>query len=850
MRRPLLLALLVSALVLLPAAAPLAAAQAPGGARVVVGPTPIPEGEANGEHDVTLMNKYLAVSIGVSTPGPWGVPRGYIVDAAPVKDGKILQDMLAQLSFLADGWGRWPKPDPASVSYGSNSTGAWLKEKAQWRTLSFEITYFLPSDKPYLEITVAVTNKGSEPLKNLVQGFAMSLERGWVFVPGWGTKKHYKPTPLKELGIPVDAKWVAGYADDYAVGLIAPYYTHLSTSTSWVDPLTIKTIAPGETVVYKARLVFIPEPDTCTIAAMAQPAALGRVEGLVGSQGGPVSPAYVMAYLGGGKPFCWAYSTGGKYSMELPAGSYLLEAWARSHGPSTRRPVAIAPGEKKIVNLTDMKPGGRLVLHVAVDGKPADAAIMPRGGEKPPLAFLGSTVYYTEPGHMGLAVLNLAPGSYNVTISHGGGYLAKPVTIHVVVKPGETVEKSVDIKQLVHPESYGYYCADLHHHSDWADGRTPPAYLVVAQSAAGLDFAFVSDHDYIGNYQAIERYAETRGMPFIPSVEVSPGWGHFNVYPLPLELAKEKPVDPIKKDNPWSLIADAYAKGAMVIRVNHPLIGASGYFKSWLTGNLPGPYCPFYTNVEINGRWDRTDNETLRFMWRMWDDNLRYYLTAGSDTHDVFTAFTTGTPRVCAYLGDNVTVKAFAEAELHGHTFITYGPMVFMQPPPGSTVAPGPDGKVRITATLYAVNGLKKLVVVATGGRILKTLDLKGETKAKIQLQIPYTQLKPTKNTERQAWLQLIVYDQKDNRALTNPIWVDPPATKTSHTQATTKTVTLTQTATKTTTVTETTTTTLTKTSYQTTTRTITRTNTATTAAATVIAFIAGLAIALLTRRH
>lgn len=69
------------------------------------------------------MNQYLAVTFGISTSPPWGVPHGFIVDAAPVENSEILQDTLAQFSFLANGWGRWPKIDLESIEYGSNETG-------------------------------------------------------------------------------------------------------------------------------------------------------------------------------------------------------------------------------------------------------------------------------------------------------------------------------------------------------------------------------------------------------------------------------------------------------------------------------------------------------------------------------------------------------------------------------------------------------------------------------------------------------------------------------------------------------------------------------------------------------
>ncbi|WP_231656827.1 CehA/McbA family metallohydrolase [Pyrodictium delaneyi] len=810
-------ALLLLVLAALSAVSPLtAAASSPEtGAKIIVGPTPIPEGEANGEHDITLMNQYLAVTFGISTSPPWGVPRGFIVDAAPVENGEILQDTLAQFSFLANGWGRWPKIDLESIEYGSNETGVWLREVGYWETLKVEITFYLPSDKPYLVITAEVTNTGDKALENLVQGFAMSLERGWTFSPGFGTGKHYKPTPLAELGIPEDAKWVVGYHKDYTIGLIAPYYTHLSTSTSWVDPLTIATIQPGETRVYTAKLVFLPEPNSCAVAAEAA-GETGTVAGTVAAGGEPVAPAYIVAFLSTGKPFCWGYSEKPEYTIALPSGSYALQAWAEGYGPSSKHSVTVEVGAEARVDFTDLKPSGKLILHIrdADTGRPLDAAVLPEGGEKPPLMFLGSRIFYTLPEKQGEAIVELAPGVYNITVNHAGGFLAKPVVLtNVEVKPGETIEKTVEVKILVDPNQYGYYCADLHHHSDIADGRTPPPYLVVAQSAAGLDFAFVSDHDSVANQAEIAKWAETRGMPFIPSIEVSPGWGHFNPYPV---------TRTINKDTPESLIEDAWEAGALVIRVNHPFRG--GYWESWLDDKLPGIYNPFYTNVEINGRWDKTDNQTVTLLWKMWSNNIRYYLTAGSDTHDIWSGFTTGSPRVCAYLGRTATVEAFAMAERHGHTFITYGPMVFMYPLPGSTIAPE-DGKIVLELDLWAVNGLKKLVVVANG-KPVKQIQFNGEQHRELALELPAEEVLATPG---QPWVQVIVYDTAGKLAMTNPVWIDTTVKSLAMPETVeTTTVTVTTTLVKTDTVTHTATVTQPVTKTATTTVTTTETSTIT----------------------
>ena len=45
----------------------------------------------------------------------------------------------------------------------------------------------------------------------------------------------------------------------------------------------------------------------------------------------------------------------------------------------------------------------------------------------------------------------------------------------------------------------GWYSADLHHHSDVLDGNTEAEYVMRSELAAGLDIAFLSDHDSVVN---------------------------------------------------------------------------------------------------------------------------------------------------------------------------------------------------------------------------------------------------------------------------------------------------------------------------------------------------------------
>ncbi len=59
------------------------------------GATPIPDGEALADEDLTIANDRLAFAIAVESRPPWGVPRGILVDLAAVEEGEVDLNRIA-----------------------------------------------------------------------------------------------------------------------------------------------------------------------------------------------------------------------------------------------------------------------------------------------------------------------------------------------------------------------------------------------------------------------------------------------------------------------------------------------------------------------------------------------------------------------------------------------------------------------------------------------------------------------------------------------------------------------------------------------------------------------------------
>ena len=54
--------------------------------------------------DITLVNEKLAVAIAVNSSPPWAIPKGALIDAAPVVHGSISTTVsLSRISCRTDG---------------------------------------------------------------------------------------------------------------------------------------------------------------------------------------------------------------------------------------------------------------------------------------------------------------------------------------------------------------------------------------------------------------------------------------------------------------------------------------------------------------------------------------------------------------------------------------------------------------------------------------------------------------------------------------------------------------------------------------------------------------------------
>jgi hypothetical protein len=730
--------------------APLAAA-----VRVVEGPTPIEGGDAKSAGDITVVNEKLAFGLAVGSPVPYGVPRGAIIDVAPVLNGKIGRDCVVFADFIPDNWSAWPNTFQHIEILERGPRRVVVRTVRDWGKVTITTLYSLESNADSVRIHTTMSNAGAA-LADLLSGMTLWPKGGYLFgVPGLaGVVQGKMDGALADRVVAYDEKWTvtlhAPYADRIADGSMDMYRSH--------------TLAAGAVQVFDAWLQVGSSGDLKPVIAAEiarRHLASGIVRGVVtgGDGQGVATPVVVIEKQG--KPYAWVLGRSGQYEAALPVGDYTLYATAKNYSQSERIPVQVTAGAAAQRDFRDLQAPGRIqwIIADARNGTPLDARISIAQGQKPLLGFLGRTTFFTELDRKGHADMAIAPGDYRFTVSAGGGFLAESLALDLAVIEGGVRTANAALTPLFDPPALHWYAADLHHHADQAEAVTPPADLARSQLAAGLDLLFVSDHDSMVNHTALRAIADRRGMPFIPSIELSASWGHFNAFPL-------LPGQELKIDTGTASVDAIFAEGrrlgATVVQVNHPFI-PYGYFTSVAAGVAPGGFDPAFDLIEINAAAPADDERVLHTLWNFWNAGHRYYLSAGTDTHDVW-RYESGAVRTFAHIDGAVTAETFARALKQGHAYVTSGPLIFPSVTFGDELKVRPGASFALGFDLKSVAGVKQAELIASGV-VLETKSFAATPRA-VRVEFALT-------TERSTWYSLIVEDAQGHKAYTDPIWVD-----------------------------------------------------------------------------
>jgi hypothetical protein len=741
--------LLVSAVMLASGLA--VTAQSHAAVSIIQGKTIIPAGNATSEKDLTVRNDKLAFSLAVGSAPPWGVARGCIVDIANVKkDGSLSNDRVAFADFIPNNWSSWPNTYQNVDIIKDSKDEAIVKITRDFGKVIINTVYSLASGSDLIHVKTTMTNEG-EAVADMLSGYTLWPDGGYKFaVPGYADKKEAL------VDNPIADRFV-GYGADWAIALHAPYMTELKYESR--DLYKKHSLKKSQSMSFEGDYQVLASGDLSPVVKAEierKNLQAGTLTGSVKTQNGKSVDQPAVVVLKDDVPYIWVIGQDGQYHLDLPVGDYKVYAAGKGYSDSTKHNISIKNNESQTLSFADLLAPGKVNIEVTDAQKTSalDAKIQIEKGNKPLIEFFGAKTFFTELGSVGQATFTLAPGDYQLKVSAGDNFLAKSVLLDASIVPNKTTNLASAIPVSTYPTQQGWYAGDLHHHADVLEGSTSPEYLVRSQLAAGLNVTFVSDHDSTKNNAAIKALSDKRGVPFIPSIEISPSWGHFNAFPL--EIGAQLSVDP-GVDDIHSIIKDARRMGATVVASNHPYI-PYGYLSSLEKNTAPGGFDPSIDLIEINAVVDY--KKAIEKARRLWSEGLPYYYTAGSDTHDVWNQ-TTGLNRMFVYTGSKPNAKAFAQAMKNGRAYVSFGPVIYPQDVMfGDTIKLAENQQQSISFDLLSVNGLKSVQLIGNDG-VISEQTLSGE-KASVVFDLP----------QKSGWVSLVVEDKKEQKAFSNPIWL------------------------------------------------------------------------------
>lgn len=646
---------------------------------------------------------------------------GNIVDAA---DARLRKDELGQMFTY---FGKFPRQGVYdAMTTGSQEDGtAWIE--ATGRELyepAVRVTtrYSLPPTGRAVLIRTTLLNTGADAVT--LPGLGDAVE--------WGAAEKFAPGKPSGFKGPSKGPYVGG------VGRFTSYAVAATTgdvdATSgggWTDTVQRAGVrlGPGESTSYQRILYVGARADTSSLLSELARRAEQKV--------GEISVALVPAL--GQAPFVVPFDAAlsvrdasgvekltihaagdpPRLDAELPAGHYTL-AYVGGAGRAGRDPVAIdvAPNEPTRAELVVSQPAGVRVECIAAGpfmasssdgGEPTASGARARtpckltfertdGGPAPDFgpAYVAGPARNQATTAEGQIEVPLAAGAYTITASRGPEYgLARA---NLALAPGERKEISLSLARVV--DTAGYLACDFHQHTML--GTDAPVAMrdrVIANAAEGVEVAVASEHNVIADFEPIVRELHLeRDLISIAGDELTSdasrhAWGHANAWPLSVDDAQPRGGAPGVRDRTPRELFEALRRRSpvpIVVQVNHPRSGATGYFdmtgfdRASGAGTAPG-YDATFDALEVwNGRNVGARAKVLEDFFALLRTAHPVTATADTDTHGIV-GQEAGYPRTYVRVADDGPLDPWSETRsrdlVHGvkelrDVVLTNGPML------------------------------------------------------------------------------------------------------------------------------------------------------------------------------
>jgi len=94
---------------------------------------------------------------------PFGVPRGAIVDVAPVSRGQIGRDRIAFADFIPNNWSAWPNTYQHLDVLERGPQRVRIRTVRDWGKVNVVTVYSLAANSDSVEIRTTMTTAGTRP---------------------------------------------------------------------------------------------------------------------------------------------------------------------------------------------------------------------------------------------------------------------------------------------------------------------------------------------------------------------------------------------------------------------------------------------------------------------------------------------------------------------------------------------------------------------------------------------------------------------------------------------------------------------------------------------------------------
>jgi hypothetical protein len=735
-----------------------------------------------------------AIQVVISDEGSGGAAAGAIVDLRASDQAERDDELLEQVPALRSGDLEIPlRLKSVSSQLRNGRPVLRLERRSGDEALAVWTEIGLRANRAQVELVHRVYNHGRRPFLKLRFGDRSRFAVASIFVPQVG----FLDRPMQE-----QAPWISwvGRLRTYTLlrpkgngQVIARFEPHGQLDQTFLGERF--DLAVG--AYHEDRRQVMVTRGGLGPAAEAAWAASGVPHGWIrGRVIGAGSAATVAADDPEGRSVLVVTAAAdGRFDLPVPAGDYRVSV--RTPGGEDVHRVSVEAGRaSEILEVVAPRPGFVRFEVRDGDSRPIAARLVVRGiaptrdpelGPAHQAAGAGNVVYAAD----GVGEIALPEGRFEVIATHGPEYGIARQRLHLRRGEGKSVRFILEREV----ESIGWLGSEMHLHAEASpDSEVSLRDRVTSLLAEGVEVAVATDHNHVSSYAGavIEMHAGNR-LAAIAGIEVTtwaPLWGHFNVFPYPLE-AGVPAVDGLAPDRFFPLLR-AQAPGS-VIQVNHPRMGSIGYFNraelDLASGTGVDGYSPDFDTIEVWNGMDLGKPEVLERNLADWYQLLnlgrRYTATGNSDSHRLLYQWA-GYPRTYLQIDDDrpeaVSGEQVARALRQGRAFVSSGPLLNVRvngAAPGETAAAA-QGRVRLQIAVRAASWIdvRQIQVIVNGRVALQHLVPAGVTRATRAL------IERELTLEGDGWIVAVVRGERTlddvlpfsrglSAAFSNPVYVD-----------------------------------------------------------------------------